>query len=250
MRILARVIVGLVLAVPYAALLGWLKTLYFLKPFGVSPALTLTGPGAALFESWYVVQNLVYFALIVWLVVQTRRFVLAIVAALYALVPLATHYAFLLYPNSVVRWCVDHQHAWLKLVPLVLLSAVVLAAARGRRVDPRWRHGATGWVLFGIVVGSWGLSAAKHLGSYDAERVLHRPVELLPGVELAWKGTPRNVEAGRLLFSDARTVVVAVFPEVPPWNRGLPVVHMIPRDELALVSVSPATNVQPGGQYF
>ncbi len=75
----------------YVALVGWLKTVYFLRPFGLSPA--ALGPGwvESAFQSWYVVQNLVYFTWIIWLVVQTRRFTFALVAVVYSLIPLATH---------------------------------------------------------------------------------------------------------------------------------------------------------------
>lgn len=254
MKASLRVLVGLVLALAYAALLGWLKTLYYLEPFSLSPASTLEGWPGALFESWYVVQNVVYFALIVWLVVQTRCLCLALVAGAYALLPLATHYAFLGYSNRAIRWWVDHQHTWLKLVPFVLIAIVLVAAIRRRGIDPRWRHGAAGGVLFGIVVGSWGLSAAKHFGSYDAERVLHRPRELLARIELTWKDPSADVVAGGddllLLFSGPRSIVVAAFRQAPAWTRGRPVVHTISLDALERVAVFPATAVQPGGQYF
>jgi len=238
----------------YVALVGWLKTVYFLRPFGLSPAALGPGWPESLFESWYVVQNLVYFTWIVWLVVQTRRFTLALVAVVYALIPLATHYAFLHYDRAWVRWWVDHQHTWLKLVPLLLLAVMVAGWIRGRPLEWRWRHGAAGLVVLGIVAGSWGLSAAKHFGSYDAERILHRPEELLPRVELSWKGLPpAGWEAGRHLFllhGDSQTVVVVEFTTGTGWERRTPRVHTIGRGELRHVIVSPRTTVQPGGQYL
>lgn len=238
----------------FAALVGWLKMVYFFRPFGVSPAALDPGWVGTSFESWYVVQNLVYFTWIVWLVVQTRRFTLALVAVVYSLIPLVTHYAFLHYDRAWVRWWVDHQHTWLKLVPLLLLAVVVASWVRGRPLDWRWRHGAAGLVLLGIVAGSWGLSAAKHFGSYDAERILHRPEELLPRVELSWKASPpAGWEAGRRLFllhEDGQTVVVVEFTTGTGWERRAPRVHAIPRAELRHLVVSPRTAVQPGGQYL
>ena len=237
----------------FAALLGWLKTVYFLRPFGISPATLDLGWGAAALESWYVIQNLIYFTWIIWLVVQTRRFALALVALVYSLIPLATHYAFLLYDRAWVRWWVDHQHAWLKLVPLALLAGVVLGRIRGNRLEPRWRHGPVGLVLLGIVAGSWGLSAAKHFGSYDAERILHRPQELLPRVELAWRGSPpQGWDAAEplFLFSEDGQIVVVVEFRGRGWERRTPRVRQILRSDLRQVVVSPQSEVQPGGQYF
>ncbi|MCH7779629.1 MAG: hypothetical protein IH848_02180 [Acidobacteria bacterium] len=238
----------------YAALIGWLKTVYFLRPFGLSPAALDSGWVESAFQSWYVVQNLVYFTWIVWLVVQTRRFTFALVAVVYSLIPLATHYAFLHYDRVWVRWWVDHQHTWLKLVPLLLLALVVVGRIRGGGLQWRWRHGAAGLVLLGMVTGSWGLSAAKHFGSYDAERILHRPDELLPRVELTWKESPpARWEAGGdlfLLHEDRLTLVVVEFTAGTGWERRMPRVHTIGRGELRHVVVSPRTAVQPGGQYL
>ena len=238
----------------FTALVGWLKTVYFLRPFGISPAALDLPWVSSVLGSWYVVQNLVYFTWIVWLVVQTRRFALAVVAVAYSLIPLATHYAFLLYDRAWVRWYVDHQHTWLKLVPLVLLAGVVAGRIRGSRLDWRWRHGAAGLVLFAIVAGSWGLSAAKHFGSYDAERILHRPQQTLPRVELTWKGVPpTSWEAGGVLFllhEDGQNVVVVEFIAGAGWERRTPRVHTVRRDELRHLVVSPRTSVQPGGQYL
>ncbi len=240
--------------ISFAALVGWLKTVYFLRPFGVAPAALDRAWVPMSFESWYVVQNLVYFTCIVWLVVQTRRFALAIVALLYALIPLATHYAFLLYDRAWIRVWVDHQHTWLKLVPLILLAGVVFGHIRGNRLDWRWQHGRSGLVLLAVVVGSWGLSTAKHFGSYDAERILHRPEEVLPRVELSWKASPADVwEAGEPLFllhEDREIVIVLEFTAGTGWQRRTPRTHTIARGELRHIAVTPRSAVQPGGQYF
>jgi len=240
--------------ISFATLVGWLKTVYFLKPFGISPA-ALSGVWiTAPLESWYVVQNLVYFTAIVWLVVQTRRLALALVALAYALIPLATHYAFLLYDRALVRAWVDHQHTWLKLIPLLLLAGVVVGRIRGHRLDCRWRHGRAGLVLLGLVSASWGLSAAKHFGSYDAERILHRPDELLARVELAWKGPPpagwMDTTTLFLLHEDAETVVVVEFAAAKAWQRRSPRVRSIARGELRQLVISPPGGVQPGGPYL
>jgi len=239
--------------VAFAALVGWLKTVYFFRPFGVSPAALEFGWVSASLASWYVVQNTVYFGAVVWLVVQTRRFALAMVALVYALIPLASHYGFLFYDHAGVRFWVDHQHTWLKLVPVVLLAGLVLGRLRGSRPDWRWRHGRRGRVLFAIVIGSWGLSAAKHFGSYDAERILHLPEELLPRVELSWKGPPPGdwSEAPLyLLHEDTNRVVVVEFRAGERWKRRTPRVRSIPHPELRQVVVSPPGGVQPGGQFL
>lgn len=241
---------GSAIFVGFAVLLGWLKTLYFLKPFGLSPAAT---GFEYLLESWYVLQNLAYFAAILWLVIQTRRLVLAVVALVYAMIPLATHYLFLLYDRGWARIWIDHQHTWLKGIPAVLLAGLIIARVRGVRVDRCWRHGRAGWALLALVVGSWGVSAAKHFGSYDAERILHRPDELLPRVALAWKGSP---PAGwgpgprHLLLERPGTVVVVELAEGPRWRRRTPLTRSIPRSEIRQLEVSPPRGVQPGGQWY
>ena len=254
MKALALVFAGGASLISFAALLGWIKTVYFLKPFGLSTAALDQSWASAALASWYVVQNVVYFAAILWLALQTRRVWLSLVALVYALIPLTTHYAFLGYERAWIRGWVDHQHTWLKLIPTLLLVGVVVNRVRGRTVDWRWRHGAAGLALAGLVVGSWGLSAAKHFGSYDAERILHRPEELLPRVELSWKDPPPDSwDAGKpvfLLHEDSRVVVAVEFRSGTGWARRTPRIHTISRSELRQVVVAPRVTVQPGGQYL
>jgi hypothetical protein len=137
---------------------------------------------------------------------------------------------------------------------LALLAGVLFGRIRGSRLDLRWRHGPAGLVLLGIVAGSWGLSAAKHFGSYDAERILHRPQELLPRVELTWKGVPpASWEAGGVFFllhEDEQNVVVVEFISGAGWERHTPRVHTVSRGELRHIVVSPRSSIQPGGQYL
>jgi hypothetical protein len=239
--------------VSFVALLGRLKTVYYFRSFGISAAEFDWTWSSALFESWYVAQNLVYFTAIVWCVVQTRRFSLALLALFYALIPLSTHYAFLAYDRAWVRFWVDHQHTWLKWIPLALLATVVFRQLRGARLDFRWRHGWAGLALLAVVAGSWGLSAAKHLGSYDAERVLRGDQGLLPAVELTWKEQPPQPPGPATLFllhETAETVIVVEFSAGPRWERRIPRVRLIPRSELRQLVISPPGGVQPGGQYL
>ena len=254
MKLIAAALVVVPSFVAYAALVGWLKTLYFLRSFGLSPAIVNTGRTDVLFESWYVLQNLAYFMLIVWIAVQTRRRLFVVAAAVYAVIPIATHYSFLLYDRRLVRVLIDHQHTWLKLAPIVLLATAGIGVLRGRRIDWRWRFGAPGLVLMGLLAGSWGISAAKHFGSYDAERVLHRPSELLPRVGLTWRvsAPPDWVPGERcfLLHADTGVVVVLEFDDGSPWARHRPTVHTIRRADLRHLVVSPDSTIQPGDQYF
>ena len=254
MKSVAAALVAVAAFAAYAALVGWLKTLYFLRPFGLSPSVIQSGRSDVLFESWYVLQNLTYFALIVWLALQTRRRFFVAVAVAYALIPTATHYAFLLYEHRLVRVVVDHQHSWLKIVPFALLAITVFHGLRGRRIDWRWRYGTSGLVLMVLLVGSWGISAAKHFGSYDAERILHRPTERLPRVSLTWRDPPPpdwvDGEPLFLLHLDPARVVAVEFDQTPPWLRHRPVVHTMDRTDLRHFAVLSQTAVQPGGQYF
>ncbi len=106
--------------------------------------------------------------------------------------------------------------------------------------------------MLAVVAASWGVSAAKHFGSYDAERVLHRPEELLARVEVAWSSPPPAGWTDAPLFllhADERNVIVVAFAG-SGWERRRPGVRSIRRDELREFVVTPASEVQPGGQYL
>ena len=175
---------GTAFAVVVAWFLGRLKILYYFKAFGIGPPSLELNAGDLVFESWFVLQNLLFFALVCWVVLKTRLAWTIPVALGYALLPIAAHYAFM--GGDGWTWLIRYRHTLLKLIPFLLPAIVWVAYPRyrARLKELSSPVAPAGLVLFGIIALSWGISTAKHFGSYDANLALKWPEASLVSVRL------------------------------------------------------------------
>jgi len=237
-----RVIAAIIAIVAYPYLLGRLKLLYYYDCFGIDWATLGMGPVDLFFESWFPLQQLLFAGLLGWLAIKSRSVAVSIVALLYALLPIAAHYAFLAPPNAAWSFLIDYRHGLLKMIPFLALAVLCLLPEYRRRLARRSpaTHPAVRSVAL-IVLLSWGISTAKHSGAYDANRVVRDP-SLLPRVTI--EGQPDSY----LLHAGPRTLIL--------WDGGSPSEDgelrtlEIPRDSRFRIERRKSFHVQPGGQYF
>jgi hypothetical protein len=239
---------GLLLLAALVPLLGWLKTVYYFKAFGVDPGLVEAGVLDHVRESWFVVQNLAFFFVIWWIALKSRlRWVVA-VAVLYSLLPIAAHYAFA--ANGV--WAdalIAYRHTLLKLVPFAVLLIVLAAHAEKRAVlrDPAWPYGRPAAALFCIALASWGISSAKHFGSFDAQQAMREPERFLSRARVDPAPEPRG--EWFLIAADADRVVLW---RRPGAGEGLDPVRVVvvPRSGIRSLELTRRHQVQPGDRYL
>jgi hypothetical protein len=229
-------------AVAYTYLLGRLKLLYYYDCFGIDWASLGVGPADLFFESWFPLQQLLFAGLIGWLAIKSRSVAVSIVALLYALLPIGAHYAFLAPPNAAWSFLIDYRHSLLKMIPFLILAVLCLLPEYRRRLARRSpsTHAAVRWVAL-IVLLSWGISTAKHSGSYDANRVVRDP-SLLPRVTI--EGQPYSY----LLHAGPRTLIL--WDGQSPSEDGELRTLEIPRDSQTRIERRKSFHVQPGGQYL
>jgi hypothetical protein len=243
-----RLLLALGLLGGLAWLSGWLKTLYYFAAFGVDLGLLQLTTADYLRESWFVLQNLAFFLLMWWIALRTRsRWVLAL-ACVYSLLPIATHYAFA-FDGAWADALIRYRHTLLKLVPFAVLVLAWLVL-RGRRQALRtlaWPFGRAATLLAGLVVVSWTISAAKHFGSFDAQRALRDPDRFLSRVRVE----PALRPAGDWYL------IAAGAAEVVLWRRpaaGEPddSVHVavLRRSNLEAFELQRRGQIQPGNQFF
>ena len=172
--------IALVLLAAVAYALGWLKSLYYFKAFGIGTGLVDLSWRDLMLESWFVLQNVLFFVVLWWVVLKTRLVWAGFVGLLHALIPIAAHYAFALPGWPAADWLIDYRHTLLKLIPFAVL-AVVWWAHRERRPALRelsWPHGSAALALFAVVTLAWAVSTAKHAGSFDPARAMRPPEKL------------------------------------------------------------------------
>ena len=114
-----RWFVGLVAAAAYLYLVGFLKGWYYARAFGLSPEALGATPASTLLESWYVAQNLIYLTLVALCCWKLRSFVWTLLAILYALIPLTSHY---LIDTTVpaLQLFIRHAHTMMKFLPALM----------------------------------------------------------------------------------------------------------------------------------
>lgn len=243
-----RLLLALGLLAGLAWLSGWLKTLYYFTAFGVDLGLLELGTGDYLRESWFVLQNLAFFLLMWWVALRSRsRFILG-VAGLYSLLPIAAHYAFA-FDGSWADALIRYRHTLLKLVPFAVLVLAWLLL-RGRRQALRslaWPYGRAATLLWGLVIVSWTISAAKHFGSFDAQRALRDPDRFLSRVRV--EPAPRPAGDWYLLASGSAEVVLWRRPESGESTDSVHVT-ILRRSDLEVLELQRRRQIQPGNQFF
>jgi hypothetical protein len=84
-----------------------LKAYYYFDSFGIGLAAVEMSPQDYLFSSWFVIENLVFFLLLVWVVARAPRWWSVTIAVLYFFIPIAAHYAFLAPNEWPIRFLIN-----------------------------------------------------------------------------------------------------------------------------------------------
>jgi len=237
-----------------AYLLGWLKSLYFYQTLGVNLEMAALSVQDYLFESWFVVETVVLTLLLWWVVLVTRSRWGVVVAVLHALIPLGSHYAFAVASSPPAAFLIHYRHTLLKWIPFVVVLASLLhRPLRERLRDLSWPHGTAALALFTLTALAWSVSAAKHLGSFDACRALLHPASYFAAVEcrtdagpVTGKHTPRPY----LLRSTPEGFILLDFRPLPGRLPGPVEILFVPRDQVRSIAGAKAPELQPGGQFF
>jgi hypothetical protein len=245
-----RLVVVAAASVSFAVLLGWLKGFYYLQTLGIDPALIPGTPLVWLRESWFVVQNLGFLLLMGWVALRTRRWWWIGALVLYASLPLASHYAFAVPEWPAARFLIAYRHTLLKFAPFAAL-AIAWLADRSRRTElacwpRRWR--APAGVLLVFLAASWAISAAKHFGSFDANRALTDPGRFLPRVRLERSPEWAGVRAGDVLHLVTASAE-QLFLLAPGRDGEVRILVVSRRDATPMESVI-RRRVQPADQYL
>jgi len=238
--------------------LGWLKTVYYFRAFGIELSMLSMSAGDYLLASWFVVQNVLFFLLLWWVVLKTRLRWAAGIGFAYALIPIASHYAFAMHDSPGVGWLIHYRHTLLKLIPFVVLLVIWFAHPRLR--DPlknlRWPHARPGLLLFGLITLSWALSTAKHFGSFDANRTMLLTDQHLSRVKI--RAAPGDSGPGFAYESEALYLLHATDDTLILWDRsgyrygispGIRILF-VPRTRLQWVEAEKLFQLQPGSQYL
>jgi hypothetical protein len=247
--------VGLATTAVVLLFLGRLKLLYYFSAFGVGlGSLDLTFRDQ-LFESWFIAQNLLFTLLLWWVALKTRALWVTCVAVTHALLPIATHYAFVFHEAPVAAFLIDYRHTLLKLVPFAVLLFVYIFQPRHREALSSLRSPLprAGNVLLAIVLLSWAVSAAKHFGSYDANLVLRDPATHLSRLRLVLTDRASSLEPPPdtyLLHANHQTLVL--------WDpAGFDYGHsrdvrtlIVPREAVEWIEATRSFDVQPGKRFL
>src|SRR5262245_15266134 len=189
---LEKILSALTLFTALAYSLGWIKTFYYFQTFGIGLSSLGFSPQDYLFESWFVLENIVFFMLLSWTIILSKRWWAYGVGTFYLALPYLSDLAFQHRDRTVATFLLEHRHSLLKFVPFLLLGILVVLEWKNRR---EWKKRDQFWqlawpytklwaVVYVLVILAWSVSAAKHFGSYDAKRVLSDPAKQLSRVKL------------------------------------------------------------------
>ena len=161
----------------WAYSLGWIKSLYYFATFGVGlESLELT-PQDYLFASWYTVENVMFFVLLMWVAALSGRLWPWLFVAVYLPIPFLTEWSYGHLGWGICRYLTENPHSILKFLPfIVLVLMICIHRDTIRRFrECAWTHGNFAFALLLIITIAWSISAAKHIGSSDAKRALRDP---------------------------------------------------------------------------
>jgi hypothetical protein len=189
---LEKILSALTVFTALAYSLGWIKTLYYFQAFGIGLSSLQFTPQDYLFESWFVLENLVFFLLLSWTIILSKRWWAYGVGVLYLMLPYLSDLAFQHRDHVLAAFLVEHRHSLLKFVPFLLLGTLVVLEWKNRHAWKKqdqfwqlaWPYTKLWAVVYVLVILAWSVSAAKHFGSYDAKRVLSDPGRHLSQVKL------------------------------------------------------------------
>jgi hypothetical protein len=179
---LTKVVSSLTLLAAWAYSLGWIKTVYYYSMFGVGTESLDLSVQDYLFASWYTVENVLFFILLMWIASIVGRLWVFVVVLLYLPIPYFTDlcYAHLDSPlfGWFTQWFVASPHGILKFVPfIVLFIALVDPDTRQKFKAVSWKYGSFPTAVLILIVVAWSISAAKHIGTTDAKKGLRDPAK-------------------------------------------------------------------------
>src|SRR5215831_10500673 len=109
---------GVFTAIAYV--LGWLQYFYYFDTFGIRIAAVELSVQDYLLNSWFVVENVLFFLILAWVVIKTPRWWSFVVGVAYFLIPIAAHYGFF-YPGWWgADFLIEYRHTLLKFIPFGL----------------------------------------------------------------------------------------------------------------------------------
>jgi hypothetical protein len=248
---LGSVVSSLSLLTAWAYSLGWIKSLYYYSAVGIGLEQLELAPQDYLFASWYTVENTMFFLLLLWIAALSGKLWPWIFVLVYLPIPWFTDWSYQHLSNPICRYFVENPHSILKFFPFALL---LLIAAIDKHSIPllrasTWNQGNFGLALLLVVAVAWSISAAKHIGTSDAKRVLHNPKAYLMHVNLHFTDAAadlKSIESRPSLymfsFSEKHCIVLELsdyqnVSSQPSQNVVGQHVHLfaIPRDSLRFV---------------
>jgi hypothetical protein len=156
-------------ALAYA--LGWLKTFYYFDAFGIGASALGLSVTDYLFESWFVLENVIFVLLLAWFVAKTGYVWAWVLLSAVVVTPLVSHYAFQRADHWLAQLIINYRHDVMKFVPLSAYAVgLIHAPTRNRLRDMSWPLGKATVAYGGILLMAWSVSTAKHFGSFDAAR--------------------------------------------------------------------------------
>jgi hypothetical protein len=252
---------GVLTAVAYA--LGYLQAFYYFDTFGIPLASVEMSTQDYLLNSWFVIENVLFFLILAWITVKNPRWWSVLVSMVYFLIPIAAHYAFFVHGWWAAGFLIEYRHTVLKFVPFLLLAGMIVADwmhgshRLGAKLDLSWPYGRVMFILFIIVVGAWSVSMAKHFGSFDANFELLYPERLLPKVRL--QPIPGVSGPDDIWTSDRLYLIHATQTQLFVWNStgfGFDQanqsirIYVIKRDKLQWFETMKVFEIQRGGLIF
>ncbi len=187
---LTKILSLLTLVGAWAYSLGWIRTSYYFRSFGIGLESVEYSPQDYLFASWYTVENVMFFVLLWWVAAMARKKWVYVVAALYLPLPYLTDLSYSHLSSPTWGWLfwlfVSIPHSILKFVPFLILGAVIMRNKEGYAIfkESSWPHGNFALVALSIAAIAWSISAAKHFGTSDANNILRDPAKTLLHVKL------------------------------------------------------------------
>jgi hypothetical protein len=250
-------LVGGVAAVGGLYVLGRLKSLYYYQTFGVDIGSLDLDFWDHVFESWFTAQNLLFLVLLWWIALKTRSIWIACIAAVYALIPMASHYAFVFHDSAAAAFLIGYRHTLLKLIPFAVLIVVWAFFPRHRGVlkDLSLPIPPVGLVLFTVIALAWAISAAKHFGSFDANLVTRDPAAHLVRVRLGSGFGPTRPPAEELyvLHASRESVILWDHTGFNGTDSGsVPSIRtlVVPRSAVEWIEGRKTFRVQPGNRFL
>src|ERR1700719_2170496 len=101
---LGQIVSVLSVLTAWAYSLGWLKSWFYFDTFGIGLSSLKIAPQDYLFESWYVLENVIFFVVLLWTAAMIRRLWVRIVAALYFPLPWLVQAAFVHRSWPLANW--------------------------------------------------------------------------------------------------------------------------------------------------